>query len=310
MPEIGACVVTDIARIGEQGMSAQFILAFANRKGGVGKTTSAVNIAGVVASAGQRVLLVDLDQQDSCGELLGQEESDGRALLDALSKGTPAEVLRDVRPNLDLIPSGVDLGELPERLWVEQDPWSTVAERLASIIDGAGTYDLVVIDTPPGDILLTRAAMMVAQHLVIPVRPSRMSLSALKRTAGIFVQASAVNPSLKLAGAFFFDVDRAATAINAAKRAELEHILDGAAPVFTTVINHSAKYDAVAGDRGLLASELYEVSEAARAQIFNALRTGDKTVRAQVVTTAGSIASDYEALTVEILTQLRTSTGR
>lgn len=282
-------------------MSAQFVLAFANRKGGVGKTTSAVNVAGVVASAGQRVLLVDLDQQDSCGELLGQPESDGHSLLEALTTGVPAEVRRGVRPNLDLIPSGVDLGELPERMWVVDDPWTAVANNLANVIEAAGEYDLVVIDTPPGDILLTRAAMAVAQHLVIPVKASRMALSALQRTARIFVEARNTNPDLRLAGVFLFDVDRAATSINATKRAELERILGGAAPVFDTVINHSAKYDSVAGDKGLLAYELHELSEEARGQIFTALRSGDTTARSNFVGTAGAIASDYHKLTVEIL---------
>ena len=167
-------------------MPAQFIVAFANRKGGVGKTTSAVNVAGVVAAAGKRVLLVDLDQQDSCGELLGLPESDGRALLEALTAGAAPVVVRDVRPGFDLIASGVDLGELPERMWREADPWGVVTSNLARAIDQAGDYDLVVIDTPPGDILLTRAAMAVARHLVIPVKASRMSLSALRRTAAIF----------------------------------------------------------------------------------------------------------------------------
>lgn len=289
-------------------MAAQFIVAFANRKGGVGKTTSAVNVAGVVAAAGQRVLLVDLDQQDSCGELLGQPESDGRALLEALTSGTDALVLRDVRPNLDLVPSGVDLGELPERMWRVDDPWTEVATNLARVIDEAGEYDLVVIDTPPGDILLTRAAMAVARHLVIPVKASRMSLSALKRTAGIFVQARDSNPELRLAGTFFFDVDRAATAVNADKRAELERILGDAAPVFQTMIHHSPKYDSVAGDRGLLAYELQDLSEEARGQIFAALRkgkTGESAPRNAFVGTAASIASDYQALTVEILTTIR-----
>lgn len=289
-------------------MSAQFIVAFANRKGGVGKTTSAVNVAGVIAAAGQKVLLVDLDQQDSCGELLGVPESDGRALLEALTAGDEPHVLRDVRPGLDLIASGVDLGELPERLWRDADPWGVVTRNLARAIDRAGDYDLVVIDTPPGDILLTRAAMAVARHLVIPVKASRMSLSALRRTAAIFAQATAVNPQLRLAGAFFFDVDRAATAVNADKRAELVRVLGDVAPVFTSVIHHSAKYDSVAGDRGLLAYELQDLSEEARGQIFAALRSGakgDKAPRNNFVGTAASIASDYEQLAIEIVNAIR-----
>ena len=289
-------------------MPAQFIVAFANRKGGVGKTTSAVNVAGVVAAAGKRVLLVDLDQQDSCGELLGLPESDGRALLEALTAGAAPVVVRDVRPGFDLIASGVDLGELPERMWREADPWGVVTSNLARAIDQAGDYDLVVIDTPPGDILLTRAAMAVARHLVIPVKASRMSLSALRRTAAIFAQAKLANPELRLAGTFYFDVDRSATAVNADKRAELQRVLGTAAPVFDAVIHHSAKYDSVAGDRGLLAYELQDLSEEARGQIFAALRSGTvgaDSPRNNFVGTAASIASDYQQLTVEILTTIQ-----
>lgn len=296
-------------------MPGQFIVAFANRKGGVGKTTSAVNISGVVAAAGKRVLLIDLDQQDSCGELLGTKESDGRSMLEAITQGDQPQVIRDVRPGLDLIAGGVDLGELPERLR-HVDGWSEyVAEALSRIIQDAGEYDLVVIDTPPGDIMLTRAAMMVSKHLVIPVKASRMALSALQRTAQVFVQARQHNPGLRLAGAFFFDVDRSATAVNAEKRAQLQRILGDSAPVFDAQIHHSSRYDSIAGDRGLLAYELENQSDAARVEIFAALRKGktasDATPgeRPAFVGTAAGIASDFHDLTLEILAAMRDETG-
>jgi cellulose biosynthesis protein BcsQ len=296
-------------------MPGQFIVAFANRKGGVGKTTSAVNISGVVAAAGKRVLLIDLDQQDSCGELLGTNESDGRSMLEAITQGTQPQVIRDVRPRLDLIAGGVDLGELSERLR-HIDGWSEyVAEALSRIIEEAGEYDLVVIDTPPGDIMLTRAAMMVSKHLVIPVKASRMALSAMQRTAQVFVQACEHNPTLRLAGAFFFDVDRSATAVNADKRKQLQRILGESAPVFDAQIHHSSRYDSIAGDRGLLAYELENQSDAARVEIFAALRKGktasdaNPAERPAFVGTAAGIASDFHDLTLEILAAMRDQTG-
>ena len=89
------------------------VVAIANGKGGVGKTSLTAGLAGLIAGAGYRVLTVDADPQGNLRRDLGYDSTDGQSLASAIQSGTQLEPLRDVRPNLDCIPGGAALYDLP-----------------------------------------------------------------------------------------------------------------------------------------------------------------------------------------------------
>ena len=91
------------------------VVAIANGKGGVGKTTLAAGLAGQVAAAGQRVLVVDTDPQGNMGRDLGYGPQDGSSLGLAITHGLPIDVIRDVRDRLDVVPGGRRCGMSPRR---------------------------------------------------------------------------------------------------------------------------------------------------------------------------------------------------
>jgi chromosome partitioning protein len=150
------------------------VIAFANHKGGVGKTTSAVNIASVLGEMGKRVLVIDIDPQGSASLHFGVRDK-GTDFLRALERTVAAPVLQTAVTGVDLIPSGPALSEAAQR-------FSGVvgAELLARCLARTqGDWDLVIIDCPPGPGILTTSALRVSQHVVIPIETSRLALNGL-----------------------------------------------------------------------------------------------------------------------------------
>ena len=172
------------------GESLMRVVTVANGKGGVGKTWTACNLAGLAAAAGWRVLLIDLDPQGNAGHLLGYrwegESDDGQQVVDALMYGRPlTPPLTEVRPNLDVVPGGPVLDSLEDLLAGRIKRGHTVdgvfAEALAPV---AGEYDLIVLDTPPTRPLLLRLALAATRWIVVPTRPGRTSIEGLRALAG------------------------------------------------------------------------------------------------------------------------------
>ncbi len=162
------------------------VVTVANGKGGVGKSTTACNIAGLAAVAGWRVLLVDFDPQANAGQILGyawKGESDGgRHFVDTLIQGgalTPT--LKDVRPNLDVVTGGPALDTLEDVLAGMIKRGQGVASVFADALARTATdYDLVVIDTPPTRPLLLRLALTATRWIIVPTRPGRTSIEGLR----------------------------------------------------------------------------------------------------------------------------------
>ena len=122
------------------------IYALANQKGGVGKTTTAINLAACLAEAGERALLVDLDPQANATSGLG-EQADGTSSCDLLDGVSPSELARRTRfENLDLIPSKPDLAGTAADLARRGDGERFLAETLAP---AAESYSFVFVDCPP-----------------------------------------------------------------------------------------------------------------------------------------------------------------
>ena len=280
------------------------VVAVANSKGGVGKTTISSNLAGLLAQR-YRVLLVDLDPQANCSRDLGYEAKDGAALADAISRGRPADPLVEVRPDLDVVPGGPELADLTGLAVTRASRGGlSVAEGLRQSLGVIATnYDLVILDTPPGERLLQAAALAASRYVLVPVRADDGSLDGLRLLGQRFADARQSNPQLMLLGVVLFAVDARAGRLKDAVRRAVAVDLGEVAPVFDASVRHlaSAAYD---GRRlGRLAHELeYLVLEDRKTRIAH-LRSGQPH-RGLMVRDVAGLAADYEALAHETLTRI------
>jgi len=183
-------------------------IAIANQKGGVGKTTTAINIATAMAATGWRTLLVDLDPQGNASTGLGVASGDRtRTTYDLLVEGTPAEecTFPTSIPNLDIIPSTVDLSGAELELVAEEDR----ATRLREALSGHTGHEVCFIDCPPSLGLLTLNALTAADTLMVPLQCEFFALEGLsqllqtvERVQGRF------NPDLGIVGVVLTMFDR------------------------------------------------------------------------------------------------------
>ena len=175
--------------------------ALANQKGGVGKTTTAINLATYLGLAGQRVLLVDMDPQSNTTSGIGHDKTANRpSIYDALVAQQPVEeVIAHTRePGLDLLPSAIQLAGAEIELVGIMARESRLSKMLRPILD---RYDYVLIDCPPSLGLLTVNALMAADGVLIPVQCEYLALEGLGQLVRtIDLIRDNLNPRLRVAG--------------------------------------------------------------------------------------------------------------
>jgi chromosome partitioning protein len=176
-------------------------IALTNQKGGVGKTTSAVNLAVVLASLGYRVLLIDFDPQGNATSSLGVDK---RSLewtaYDVVVSGLPIReaAVRDVRPGLDLLPSTPQLAAAEVELVAVVQRERALKRALA---DNSGEYDLVLIDCPPSLGLLTVNALTAVDAVLVPIQCEFLALEGVGQlVATIDLVKRQLNPDLSILG--------------------------------------------------------------------------------------------------------------
>lgn len=298
-------------------------IAVINGKGGVGKTSIATNLAALVAAAGYRVLLVDLDPQGNAGRDIGVTDTpsydDGAAMFAAVATGQPLRPVASVRENLDFVCGGDKIEEMVGALDARANRSgrsSTDSAVRDALAPAAGEYQLIVMDCPPGEQKLQRMALTAAQFALIPTKSDDASLDGLVSVAHRFADVTATsNPDLELLGVVLFGVGASAKRIAADARKAVERDLGDAGLVFDAQIRH-AEGAAVAGrQRGKVMHELEEALPAERKAYFADLRArhsgkhraDDPAPR--IAASSASLAADYQALAEEILDRVAARTA-
>jgi chromosome partitioning protein len=282
------------------------VVVVAQGKGGVGKTSLTANVAGLAAHAGHRVLVVDLDQQGNLARDLGYPPGDGEALLTAIVSGSPAPVAHDVRPRLDVIVGGPAVGDLLGIAFARAGRGGKdLAELLGTSLGPVvADYDLVLVDTPPGDRMLVEAALANASYVLVPTRPDEASLDGLERVAERFAAARDRNPGLQLLGVCLFAVGSRAQRMTEEARDTIAAVLGDSAPVFDTSIRHLESAAVDARRRGLLVHELEHAAGDDKRARLAALRRGTRPDTGLLTRDATGLAGDYAALAHELLTRI------
>lgn len=172
------------------------ILAIYNAKGGVGKSTTAVNLAAALAEKGRRTLVIDLDAQGSSTQALGVRD-EGRDLAEALTGSAALAPRPTPTAGVDLVPAGLGLAGLEKTLSREVGAEMILRTKLA-LLSG---YDHVILDPPPGLGILSVGALVAASGVLVPVNPHPLALGGLAQMLqALDTVRERLNPRLELAG--------------------------------------------------------------------------------------------------------------
>ena len=180
------------------------IISITNQKGGVGKTTTAINLSAALAEANQKVLLVDFDPQINATTGLGIELDDNdKTIIDAIHQKDQARnfIKRNVKNNLDVFPGSIELSSIETELLGRDDR----EKELKKVLDPTrDEYDYIIIDCPPAVGIITVNALVASDACIIPVQCEYFSLEGLKQVlSAVELIRSGMNPSLKIEGLLF-----------------------------------------------------------------------------------------------------------
>lgn len=296
------------------------VVLVANRKGGVGKSSLCRSIAHELQQAGYRVAVLDGDPQGDLSEIdFGLETDRGRGLAMALQYGaTPLAV--QTTGGVDVVCGGPDLLGVVGAASAAGSEVDLVANLRSAVgqLCAENKYDLLLIDSPPGETILTTAYLFTARWLVVPTISDEASFAAVDKMGARYADAKRKGAEVEFLGAVLTMVAHQATARNKAVRQELTEALGSAASPFEAMIRHNPANAVDARRHGLAAGQVAAQAETQRTSRLARLK--DRAAGRKVPpesdeaawwsrSSGAALAGDYEALTREILIRIRDREG-
>ncbi|HTS02618.1 MAG TPA: AAA family ATPase, partial [Thermoanaerobaculia bacterium] len=179
------------------------IITVANQKGGVGKTTTAINVAAALAQKGLRTLLIDLDPQGNSTMSFVDRKDIGKSMYDVLTDaGTSIfDIIRSTAiKNLTIAPARIALAKVESKLLGELDGHFRLKDKL-QVVKESGEYDAIIIDTPPTLGMITVNALVSSSHILIPIQSSYFALEGTDDLLETIEKIkSRPNPNLQILG--------------------------------------------------------------------------------------------------------------
>ncbi len=188
------------------------VIAIANQKGGVGKTTTVVNLAAALSARRRTVLVVDLDPQAHATLGLGLEKQPGVSIYPVLlGERAVADVIQPTKwSNLNVIPSEVDLAGAELELSMREDRLEMVRNALAPVKE-SGAFDYIILDCPPSLGIVMTSSLVASDGVLIPIQAEFLAMDGLALITGSIERIrAAANPSLELNGIVFTMVNSVA----------------------------------------------------------------------------------------------------
>lgn len=187
------------------------ILSLVNHKGGVGKTTSTLNLGKALARQGQKVLLVDIDPQANLSQSVGIDNP-SQSIYEVLCEGAPPPIV-EIAPNFALLPAELSLSTAESKLISEA---VTGYFKLQNALQALQTqYDFILIDCPPSLGILTINALLASQALVIVVEPQYLAIKGLQTIIELYTRLNqSLGKDLRLLGLLFTQFNRTVVSKN------------------------------------------------------------------------------------------------